>query len=125
MNISSVAKVGELAALPRNAAAVGADRAKAPSEPQAVAKAAAQSVAVKPDVHFTNPALAFDPATGTTVREWRDSATGEKEYQIPSRTEIVYRQAQEASDRAANRQPSSQAGGGSDTAGGGSVSLVA
>ncbi|MBM3566204.1 MAG: hypothetical protein FJX42_08840 [Alphaproteobacteria bacterium] len=93
------------AGLSAPASAAKASSASAPEAAREAARAdASPQAANQPEgnragAYYTNPIFVFDSATGAVVREWRDSRTGETEYRIPSRRELLYRQLQETSER--------------------------
>jgi hypothetical protein len=47
------------------------------------------------DNRFDSPVVNFDSATGAAILQFRNGATGEQEFQIPSKTTLQYQQSQE------------------------------
>lgn len=45
-------------------------------------------------VYYSSPVVTVDAVTGALIEEWRDSQTGNELYQSPTRTALLYGQAQ-------------------------------
>ncbi len=59
---------------------------------------------------YSSPVLSFDTVTGALIWEYRDTTTGEFQYQSPSRATLLYEQSQQLTQSQGSSAKSSSIG---------------